>query len=85
MAESLNGIRVKNTYGFAHLNESIEIDFPQISSGEMILFDLKGKKLMIEKFEGKTSVLFKQLNIPSGIYFLQIKTNKELKVVKINK
>ncbi|MBK6329092.1 MAG: T9SS type A sorting domain-containing protein [Bacteroidetes bacterium] len=85
VAESLNGIQVKNTYGFAHLNESIEIDFPQISSGEMILFDLKGKKLMIEKFEGKTSVLFKQLNIPSGIYFLQIKTNKELKVVKINK
>jgi hypothetical protein len=51
----------------------------------MILFDLKGKKLMIEKFEGKTSVLFTPLNIPSGIYFLQIKTNKELKVVKINK
>ena len=70
---------------FSNLNESIEIDFPQISSGEMILFDLKGKKLMIEKFEGKTSVLFTPLNIPSGIYFLQIKTNKELKVVKINK
>ncbi len=85
LAENSDGIQVRNTYGFTFRNESIEIDFPQMSSGEMTLFDLQGNKIMLEKFFQKTKISLKQIDIPSGIYFLHINAGKEFKVIKICK
>ena len=78
-------IQVRNTYGFAYNNEPIEIDFQQASSGEWMLLDMQGKKMKSEDFSGKTKLLLNQMEIPHGLYLLQINTHAASKVVKISK
>lgn len=80
-----NSVKVNNTYGFTYRNESIEILFPKISSGELTLFDLQGNKILQEKFVQKERVYFSADHISRGIYFLHINAEKNLKVVKISK
>ncbi|MBK8143901.1 MAG: T9SS type A sorting domain-containing protein [Bacteroidetes bacterium] len=83
VVENVKGIRVHNTYGFAFQNESIEIEFPQVSTGKWMLLDMQGKKIKQEEFSGKAKLVLNQMDIPHGLYLLQIHTPFESKVVKI--
>ncbi len=78
-------IRVNNTYGLTFRNESIEILFPETSSGQLMLFDIQGNKVWQQKFAQKEKIYFSADNISRGIYFLHINTEKYLKTVKISK
>jgi hypothetical protein len=50
-----------------------------------MLLDMQGKKMKSEDFSGKTKLLLNQMNIPHGLYLLQINTHAASKVVKISK
>lgn len=78
-----NGIQVKNTYGFTFNQENIEIVFPYLSSGEITVLDMQGKKVYQEKFLEKTKISCNPTNIARGTYLLQINTGKEWKAVTI--
>lgn len=77
--------QILNTIGFAQGNGDAIINLPNNMNCEINLVDVSGKIIKTQKFKNKIQLTISPSELASGIYILQIKSNENIEVFKLNK